>query len=181
MVFIAISMFLMSCGILKIAKIKPEYTGVDPQLQSYVNEFIELAKIHDIRFYNKVTVGFKKVNEGNIIGVCHYGAFFREVDIDMDFWQNANEMDRLSLIFHELTHCYCERRHDFGKNDVYPKNRLERYKAYWRHLMYGDKSYGYLKDGCPKSLMHPSLLDARCMYAHYDVYVAEMFERCDPW
>jgi hypothetical protein len=180
-VITSIFAFLTSCGSVNLGKLRPEYEGVDPRVQPLVDEYKALAKMNGIRFYNKVSIGFKKINRGNTVGVCNYGSFFREIDVDIDFWLNSTNMSRLALVFHELSHCYCTRKHDYGKDKNYPETALERLERALIWKVQGGEKPGYWDDGCPKSLMYPVIPDDECLMKHYQEYVLEMFDRCKPW
>lgn len=171
---------LAACSGLKI-KLTPEHKGVDPRVQKYVDEYMLLSMQNNIQFYNKVTIGFKKIKDGNVIGICTYGGFFREIDIDIDYWNNSTKVEQMALIFHELTHCYCGRSHDYGENLEYPETEMARIARALQWKIEGGPRPGYWDDGCPFSLMYPVVVDDNCLLAHYAEYTAEMFDRCEPW
>ena len=145
----------------------PHYNGADPQLEPYVEEYKALAKYHGITFNNSVSMGFTDINQGYVVGLTNYGLFFREIDIDRVYWSNATDMTRLTLMFHEMTHSFCFRSHDYGEGKEYDKNSFS--------------MDGRFNDACPKSLMFPYELDDDCAMAHYQQYIDEMFERCIPF
>lgn len=181
LISVIIAIFLVSsCATVNIGKVAPEYDGIDKRVNYIVKEYEELAKIQGIRFYNPVTIGFKKINRDNIVGVCTYGITFREIDIDEDYWQRASETSKFILLFHELTHCLCNRGHDFAKNKKYPEKTIDKITEEVFQKLTKIKN-GYFDDGCPTSLMYPSVLDDDCTHAHYQEYIAEMFKRCRPW
>jgi len=157
--------FLFSCA---GARLIPHYDGVDPKLEPYVQEYKTLAKYHGITFNNEVSVGFTNIDQGDIIGQTHYGLYFREIDIDKAYWFNATQITRTTLMFHELTHAYCLRDHDYGDGKKYDKKNL-------------NITEGRFKDFCPQSIMFPYELDDNCAMAHYQEYIDEMFERCIPF
>lgn len=183
MVFIGLLVIMASscsCSGRKI-KLVPDYKDVDPRVQKYVDEYMWLSTQNNIQFYNKVTIGFKKIKDGNVIGTCTYGGFFREIDIDIDYWNNSTKAERMALIFHELTHCYCGRGHDYGENLEYPETEMARIARALQWKMRGGPRPGYWDDGCPFSLMYPVVVDDDCTLAHYAEYTAEMFDRCEAW
>jgi len=158
--------FLLSCCTFNISgtRLIPEHEGVDPKIVPYVNEYMDLAKIMGIKFKNKVSIGFKDINRGVIIGECVYGINFREINIDRNYWDHATPISKNTLIFHELAHCYCGRIHDYGLGKEY-ENEWE----------------GRLEDGCKTSIMSPKILPDDCMVSHYKYYVVEAFDRCQPY
>ncbi len=158
--------FLMSCCTFNLSqrRLTPEYKGVDPEIAPYVNEYMDLAKIMGIKFKNKVTVGFKDINNGNIIGECEYGLGFREIDVDRTYWNRSTTTSKMTLLIHELSHCYCGRTHDYGPS--------KEYKNTWE---------GRFDDNCPKSVMYPKILPDGCVDLHYEEYILEAFDRCNPY
>lgn len=165
---------LVSCAIvLNDLKLTPEYTGVDHDIAPYVNEWLELAKMDGLKFHNTVTIGFKDINQGNVIGICYYGMSFREIDIDRGYWRISSSMSKMALVYHELSHCYCDRDHDYGAGKLYGDG-MEATKD-------PNKRDGFFGDGCPKSLMFPVAAGDYCTLMHYQDYINEMFERCDEY
>jgi hypothetical protein len=169
-----------SCATLDIgSKSAPEYDSIPKALKPEVDGFLKLAKDRKITFKNQVTIGFTDINEGDVVGLCHYGGYFREVDIDRSYWKRATSLERLVLVRHELTHCYCQRGHDWGNGHVYElispyftvKSDLELPGPYTRNN-------GFYEDGCPISIMYPSILSDDCTKAHFGDYEIEMLDNC---
>lgn len=167
------TLFLLSCAfhIIEI-RYTPHHKTNDPELAIYVNEWLDLAKKEHISFKRTVTVGFKRINEDYTIGACYYGHNFREIDVDSSAWKRMTNITRTALVWHELSHCYCGRDHDFAKGKVYPPPRTKEIE---------NKSEGYYWDGCPLTLMHPVVVSDICFIMHYDDYVHEQFDRCEPY
>lgn len=158
---------------------KPDLTGTDPSVQSYVDEYIRLAKLHDIKFNTKVNVGLSHINRNGIVGLCTYGDVFREIHLDNLYWRGSTELTRKALVFHECSHCFCGRQHDYGEGKVYPDNAVEELT---KQIKAGvDTPPGYFEDLCSVSLMHPSLMSDFCIKKHYLEYIEEMFDRCEPY
>lgn len=152
-------------------RLVPKYTGVDPKLDSYTQEWLYLAKENGITFPNKVSIGFEDINKGYTVGQCWYGGFWREIDVDTKYWKTLDENEKDALLWHELTHCYCGRKHDYGKD-----------KEYGDDVTKAEKIVdGFMDDGCPKSIMFPEVVDSSCMDRHLFYYEREMFDRCSPW
>jgi hypothetical protein len=181
LVFIGLLSFitLVSCAT-NCSKMTPEYKGVDPRVQSLVNEYKDLAKIQGITFKNEVTIGFKKLNCGNAVGITYYGWGWREIDIDSSYYYSSTETTKLTLLFHELDHAYCGRKHDYNGvlYPATPEARLEQAKE-WSKT--GGPKPGRYDDGCSKSFMYPVVLSDDCVLAHYNDYVIEMFKNCSSW
>lgn len=166
---------LSGCTTINIGKIKPEYEGVEPRVEKLVNEYKELAKLNGINFTKIVTIGFKKIKQEYVVGLTTYGNNFREIDLDQKYWSGATSMNKLALVFHELTHAYCYREHDWGTPSIaYPQNEEDREKEYKKRI-------GYHEDGCSLSIMHPIIVSDKCMKEHYSEYIKEMFQRCIPY
>ncbi len=173
---------LGSCADPMPVKPRPEHIGVDPKVQSIVDEYFWLGTQNHLTFNHKVTIGFKNINHGDVIGVCTSTWFWREIDLDTNFWAHSSATSHMALLFHELTHCYCGRNHDYADGKDYPNTVDARIKQAFEWIR--DKNGpipGYLADGCPASFMYPEILDDQCTLKHYNDYVQEMFDRCDAY
>ena len=174
---------LLSCSQPQVHQIKlaPEYEGVDPRVAPYVDEYIGLANDQGITFDKKVTIGLHKIPEHQIIGWCTEAFTFREIDLDTEYFVSGSELSRKMLIFHELTHCYCDRGHDFNAGKDYPEpSNLNSLHIFPRLSPLKDVE-GYFPDTCPLSIMHPIHIDDFCAQHHYAHYIKEMFDRCLPY
>jgi hypothetical protein len=178
---LTVLVLLNSCSNGQFVKFRPEYPGVDPKVQNIVDEYMYLSKQDHLEFYNTVTIGFKKLNSNDVIGVCTYGLGFREIDLDTTYWNESTNTSHMALLFHELTHCYCGRDHDYSDGIKYPKTEAARLVQALQWKIRGGERPGYWDDGCPISVMHPVILDDICMLSHYSEYTKEMFNRCQPW
>lgn len=146
----------------------PEYKGIDPEIAPFSKEWLELAQIEGLRFKNNITIGFKNINEPEVVGMCRYEMGFREIDIDKRYWNSSSELTKKSLVRHEMSHCYCGREHDYAENKEYYGNER-------------DKKEGFFEDGCPISILYPYVVSDTCMSHHYQEYSKEMFYRCTPY
>lgn len=171
-----------------VPKSRPDYIGVDAAAKPYVDEFFALSKRNNITFKHEVSVGFTKIDHGSVIGVCTYSRQFREVDLDKNFFDKASEKRKKALIFHELTHCYCARSHDFAAGQEYPDGIFDIFIEKIKNGVVDKIPWclaktppGYLEDLCPSSIMHPYILEDTCLEQHWEYYIKEMFERCDPY
>ena len=116
---------------------------INPDFQKYVLKFeqnINIAVDLDID-YNKLAYP--------IIGTCYvYTDGYRNIDIDPDAWNEAEDLKKEELIFHELGHCVLNRDHD---------NTMLEYNG----------------DELPKSIMYPYVFEYE--YGEYqDYYWAEL-------
>lgn len=180
MILLAIE--LVSCALFtKNVKFNPEYVGVDPKAQKLVDDYLQLSKEHHFTFQNEVTIGFKEITQGAIIGLCNSGGTWREIDLDSGWWMTNSDMERRMLIFHELTHCYCGRDHDYDQGTKYPPTEQLRIEEANEWVKKGGPKPGRFDDACPKSIMFPIVIDQDCALAHYSEYIEEMFQRCIPY
>lgn len=144
----------------------------------YYEEYTRLAMKRKIVFNHDVTIGFKEINEGSTIGICTLSEKWHEIDLDTVFWKKHSEIERKFLTFHELTHCFCNRDHDFGNGQMYtPLGWFATLIPFRKDY----KSTGYFKDGCPMSIMAPVIATEDCLESYYEYYIDEMFNRCKPW
>jgi hypothetical protein len=168
-------------------KSAPDHIGIAPDLIKYQVSYGTLALLHGINFRRAITIGFSKIKlkkgKKHVIGLCTYGKNFREIDIDLEFWATASEKSRRSLIYHEMTHCYCTRDHDWGSGIRYPDDQstismlIDKIEI---HLIHKPVE-GFYKDGCPLSIMHPVIVDDDCADNHWADYEQEMLNRCIPY
>lgn len=152
----------------------PRYFSVDPQIKPFVQQYMQLAKERGIKFNHNVNIGFRSINRGQVAGQCHYGLFFREIDVDTKYWDYFSDISATALLYHELSHCYCGRSHDYGQNKEYGDDADKARKN-------PKISDGFFVDGCPKSLMFPEIVSDSCFMIHYGEYVDEMFKDCEPY
>lgn len=166
-------------------KLRPSYSTeiTDPELKVITDEFFKLSARNDIVFDHRVSMGFSEIKKGQVIGYCSFNSRFREIDLDKDYWKRSSWLSKIALVYHELAHCYCERDHDFDDGEKYPEDTLDKIidNILVKQPLTPLKPPGYLDDFCPKSIMHPTILDDYCFERHYAYYVKEMFARCEPW
>lgn len=167
-------------------KSSPQHTGVEAQFDPYVKSYIQEAKEHHIKFTHQVTVGITQIKDPRTdghktIGLCTYGQGWREIDFDSDFWKTASPKRKKVLAYHELTHCYCGRDHDYGDGQRYLSPELERILGSFQKYPFYARKPGYYLDQCPLSIMHPVILEEACIEKHMDEYLQEMWNRCSPY
>ena len=162
---------LLSCAILlRDTRPIPKYNGVDPKAEPLVDEWLSLAEVYGLKFDKTVTVGFMDIDRAGVVGQTNYSYFFREIDLDKTYWEYSTNIQRTILLFHELSHAYCDREHDFGKNEPYDDK-----------IVGMASGLGYFEDSCPRSILYPYVLKADCYLSHYQEYISEMFTRCEPY
>lgn len=169
-----LSTFVSGIMTYKDTKFAPEYRGVDPEIAPYVDDWLYLAKGHGLKFDKTVTIGFKHINKGFVVGLTTYGYNFREIDVDINYWKSASSLGKAALIWHELGHAYCYRDHDYGNGIKYgdaDKSRKDPKK----------QDGFYEEDDCPVTLLFPEVAEDDCFEKHYENYVSEMYNRCVPY
>ena len=84
--------------------------GIDPAFNQYVDLFIEEAAKRDVTFnYTDVRgIQFDDL-DASIGGTCNFVT--SDITIRQDGWDNATDDYRTRVIFHELGHCFLDRRH----------------------------------------------------------------------
>lgn len=182
-IFTIILIFNITISTFDMVTFTPKFTE-DPknqEISDIIKEYHTLAQSHGILFKNTVSIGIANIDKSVAIGTCFYGPNFREITIDRDFFHSAPYLEKKSLVFHELTHCYCDRSHDFDEGTRYPDASL----GYMFESMFYTKTHnkhdGYLPDLCPKSIMRPQIVKEYCFQKHHDWYIKEMFNRCNPY
>lgn len=168
-----------------IPKYKPEFIGEseDPEVREFLDEYRRLSKNKGIEYKNIVSIGFSSINKANVVGTCSYGDGWREITLDIDFWKTESLIRKKTIFFHEAAHCYCTRGHDFAYGKLYPDNSLKYviHKIILKTSFSYVKPDGYFEDSCPLSVMHPILVEEKCFKDHYEHYIEEMFDRCNPF
>ena len=177
----------VSCCTLTLGQVRlsPHHNGVDSSFKVLVGDYIDLAKEQKIFFKRSVSVGFEDINDDAVIGLCHYGVSFREIDIDSAYWKRATAYSKRILVYHELTHCYCGRDHDYAAGKIYPEHDRPQIASTRKNpVLEGfqlSSNNGYFDDGCPITIMHPVIVEDYCARIHYSHYISEMFERCEAY
>lgn len=175
---------------LKPARTIPVHIGIDERLVPYDASYKFFSSLHNINFTKPVSIGFGRIisKKGKrIVGLCHYAHDFREIDIDIDYWNESSLQSRETLIFHEMTHCRCTRFHDWGNTIPYPEPKDDDGEDNEGALAEDSEAdtesvlAGFMIDGCPLSIMYPYVVDDSCMKAHKIDYMDEMFDRCKPY
>jgi hypothetical protein len=155
-------------------RVGPKYSGVNPVFDTYVSEYRELIGKNDYQWrFDNLSINFVEL-ESPAIGRCWWllsGDV--EIEIDAYWWESTNARGKQFLMYHELEHCIRRRFHTDKPSSV--KNKSD----FLEEIIYrlGLKSkFGYLRDGCPISLMHPNMVTSRCREKHYWYYMTELKE-----
>lgn len=184
LIFLVASVYIVSGWALKAPlknKPAPVYKTIDPSLTEIVSDYKKMANKRGIKFTHSVTIGFTDINRDDVVGICNYGKDWREIDLDRDYWKKLTERQQRELAFHELTHCYCLRKHDFDAGMPYAEPKIASVIRGEKHPPFFFISEGFFVDGCATSIMYPYVLSDKCIESHSNLYKEEMFERCQPY
>lgn len=155
----------------------------DPELRGIVTEYFRLSKRNNITFTSTIHMSIEDIGRDRVIGLCGFGIMYRKIMFDKSYWEESTYLSKVSTVYHEMTHCYCGRTHDFEEGKEYPDMSLKStIKRFFGKYVYSPlKPEGFMDDGCPSSIMLPYSFSDKCFKDHYDFYTKEMFNRCDPW
>ena len=106
-------LFLFSCQKDDSISDSDNFTGIDSRLVKYFDKFESAGATRgfEIDLEAEGFGGAIQKIEGSA-GKCFYGSHATpNVIIDIDYWNNADEMNRELMVFHELGHCYLQRGH----------------------------------------------------------------------
>lgn len=165
--------FMASCAHKTVDESSVVYKN-NPIFNKYYNEYTHLAKKRGILFKNRVLVTFFDTKSDQILGECVYSTP-RIVGINEGYWNSSDKTDKRILLDHELTHCLCDRLHDYGAGTLYPT------VLQLNLLKTGNETEGYYSDKCPLSVMYPFVISSKCFTEHRSNYEKEMFNRCKPY
>lgn len=117
----------------------------------YVRDFLTYCHIYDKQVtVNNLTIGFgetKWLGE-DTIGICETGWFTDpKITILHSYWDEASDIGRMLLMYHELGHCLLDRDHN--------------YSLYLNHD--------------PVSIMFPYILSDVIYKRHTNEYIKELF------
>jgi len=102
-------LLLSSCEIDPVTPEPVEETQVVSPLEKYFLSFENEARkrnlIIDLAELD-LTAEISEINEDNVAGTCSYSSHFpNHITIDSSFWNNASDIIREMVVFHELGHC----------------------------------------------------------------------------
>ncbi len=156
-------------------KKQPDHVGIEKEIVAFEIMYDFEARIRGIKFKTPVTIvvsSFKmKKGKGTVVGLCTYGKNFREIDINMQYWHKSTWMTKRTLIYHEMTHCFCGRFHTWSGGEYPDAEKMPK----------APLQVGLLGDGCPASIMYPIVVSDDCVAKHWDMYDSEMFDGCNPY
>lgn len=115
LLFIICSVFILGCEKDSNENLVVEELFIDEALQPYFDRFIAEGtnRGYEIDLTTKKIEGFLlDIQEDDVAGQCSYSpTSTRKVNIDINYWENATDLEREFVVFHELGHCYLEREH----------------------------------------------------------------------
>ena len=158
-------------------RLSPKKRGIDKEFNHYIEEYKSIIPYKKYkREFSKLHMNFSKL-KGDVVGRCWWlmnGEL--EIEIDSVWWKNNPDYiyapsQRSFLVYHELEHCVRKRLHT---NKSYTVDNIADFVEEIAFQLGIIARYGYLKDGCPSSLMHSHMFSDICMSRHYDHYINEM-------
>ena len=170
---LGIILFLNSCSALP--RVRQQQKGIDPTFKPYIESYRNIiGKDNHKHKFSRLSMNFKKLESGTV-GKCWWllnGDF--EIEIDPDWWYQYYTFDPIArelLAYHELEHCIRYRMHTNRKKEI--NNIADFFEEIGYYLGLIEKP-GYLKDGCPASLMHSHIMSYDCRKKHYYYYIQEL-------
>ena len=114
---------LTSCGPKPQDIDERAYHGVNEAFQPYLDEYI-INKGYPLAY--DISINFAPVDQVNgpkdkVVGLCTEwdNSKYRQITIDLEYWNSADINTRLALIYHELGHCDLDLDHDDTLKDDY--------------------------------------------------------------
>lgn len=112
-------------------------------------------------------------HHGITIAACYLSSIApMKLEFDPGWWARADKDQRWALTFHEFGHCVCNLDHPPEAEHEGFFSLLESHGVKAGHNP-------WMADNCPKSLMYPIVLSSRCVKAHREYYIKELFDHCE--
>lgn len=117
LVLLCVMLLIIGCGKNDVKITSPEINySVDPELESYVEEFYQKAEELGISVHTNIQMSFKSGDlrpeqAGYQVGLCTRYPTGGIIFISREFFDGTIETRRRSLILHELGHCVLNRNH----------------------------------------------------------------------
>lgn len=144
-------MFYLLAIILTVYTTVPAQTQIDAEFEPYMR--MTSLKMGQLIADSHLVLKLGVVKDKEVVGFCakEYSPFGditrRLIVIDKTHWKRLSYKVRQLLLYHELAHCLLNKKHD------------ERFRL----------------DGCPLSIMYPTILSEYCAEEHYADYLLELF------
>lgn len=146
-----------------------EVSPIAKELKPYVHQFTKLTG-RKLSWFKDLRIGFHPLgwnsDKGGNIGMC-CGAVFTgrpglKIEIDLNYWAQADKDEKWAVMMHELGHCVCSLDHPTEEKG--PKILID--------------PELYFPDTCPKTLMHPYAPSGECVKIHKKAYTQEFRKAC---
>lgn len=141
----------------------------DSRIAGFVHDFVQdsegKVKINDIPSILAAPLEYShRYDSGGMIGLCFWNSNPRYIVLDSEFVRYRSDIEVKALVYHELAHCVGNRYHTRGwLNDFLD----------WLGVSHKRSARG--SDGCPGSLMFPTLPSYSCLDKNWGNYVKELF------
>lgn len=120
------------------------YTG-DPVFQPYINSFVSDARAHEVTVdTSTLAIYWHNFGWSRAVADCDMAGTIR---MGIKYWNSADDIERLLVLYHEMGHCVLGRYHDTA----------------------------LLPNGQPASIMNPYNIDEAVFLADRDYYLTELF------
>lgn len=90
-------------------------TEIEGDLQAYFDDFVDEANAHGVHItLDNIDIGgyIENIETQGTLGQCKsYSNGSKEIVIDQPYWNQASDMEREYIVFHELGHCLLGREH----------------------------------------------------------------------
>lgn len=149
---------------------------IEPEFQDYAKDFVSLMPEYKEKV-SQLGIGFRVFPENKkyseIVGQCTYNFFYgNSIGIDRKYWETASPTSKYFTLLHEMAHCVCYVGHSESTKGWLGIMEEILFKiGIW-------KKKGYLWDGCPASIMHPSEFGDFCAWNYYYYYIEELKNSC---
>lgn len=111
----SISLLMSGCTKESSENLIVEELTIDVALLPYFERFVTEGANRGVTIdlVEKRIEGFLiDIEETDVAGQCSYSATStRKVNIDINYWNSATDLEKEFVVFHELGHCYLERTH----------------------------------------------------------------------
>jgi hypothetical protein len=136
-------------------------------LRPYVKEFSERSGIpmSNLETIDYSIVLFLPANTAAQCVIPKIKSARKAIQVRWDIFLFSSELQKKAIIFHEILHCYCGRKHTILKG------------SYWEMFGWTYKKTNN-KGDCPLSIMYPSLLSSECLNQNWEEYMEEAFSFC---
>jgi hypothetical protein len=96
------------------------FENIHAAMRPYVEAFEEEANLRGLSFtqaINLLDTHFEDISQTGVAGQCSWSSQHpNTVTIDTPFWNNASDLSREFVVFHELGHCILNRGHNESQN-----------------------------------------------------------------